>query len=1056
MIPSNNSARHLVCEGALCSCDKAVAPAAVKVVSHDRYYVHGSSGTDRPVVTTHENDQRALHFSSCLAGGQPAPCTPQLLWQIPASQQRIVLANGAYPLPDNATAQCLTKGGRLKILTHGQLPSGDNDPPGLYSGDNQPPADKLSMTFPQQAPHIQRIKGPAKVRQLSNASWEVTFDRPPSSGDIALLHWVLENEKGIAAVSLHGDHIFRHHFLHNGDYTLRVFSGEDSEVMLTQRVQVTPTGIVCSQTTARPGQPIRFTVADATSADIFRWDWRDDKGFRGASENTGPEFQLTFEQPGLYTVRATTGDQTWQQAVTICNNRIQRIQADRQPVSGAVVTFDVTTSLPDLTAREQLKLHWKLEGPESTHCAGEQTFRHLFVHCGYYTLYAYLYNIQQEAALHFEVKNATVTTAHWTTPNGYVIRQAGHDQDVCLYFEHTGLEKRKVLLEIYARQAFHSRLVYTCFITITTTPAVSHPLSISSFRQQLPSGWDNEQLQLYFQIKPTDNIPIEQQNRPQLLLHRRQRIVKVYFTDPQDQRIYFITDHHQQIALKIYAVNLAGQQLQVTILRRKSSPPLLKPLHTYPATELLPLLEHDVIISKQQVTVDKTGAVMLPVPLAPLSAISLIYALIQLPGYNAVYSRQLFVYPGNQLRLSPAIKARSTAVIERVSVSQGPSECQSLVWGSKVSCAFRKKVISIARKLQADPNHLMTCMAFETGGSFLPHLLNGYKPGTTPAVEKLTEGVLAEHAVGLVQFTQKAINHMNNRWKLGINKKKLAHMSAEEQLEYVYHYLREFKGRLNTLEDFYMTILKPEGVGKGEDYIVFSEEQDKIAKRSWYQKNKGLDLDKDRIVSKAEVHVTIHKKYTEGLNYKNTCDANCRMLSMISKDQKKWHHPLKSMQLRGWYNCWAPERSKYGIIPSRKSGKHQGLDLYAPEGTPVYACVDGLITASYYSNSYGNVVIINGEYDDNNYYFFYAHLKNSSNYNAGENVKMGDVIGFTGKSGNAANIRAEQEHLHFEIRVRENVGQGFDGRIDPLQIIKELNETDIIHPQEDHQYAKSI
>lgn len=1054
MIPSNNSARHLVCEGALCSCDKAVAPAAVKVVSHDRYYVHGSSGTDRPVVTTHENDQRALHFSSCLAGGQPAPCMPQLLWQIPASQQRIALANGAYPLPDNATAQCLTKGGRLKILTHGQLPSGDNDPPGLYSGDNQPPADKLSMTFPQQAPHIQRIKGPAKVRQLSNASWEVTFDRPPSSGDIALLHWVLENEQGIAAVSLHGDHIFRHHFLHNGDYTLRVFSGEDAEVMLTQRVQVTPTGIVCSQTTARPGQPIRFTVADATSADIFRWDWRDDKGFRGASENTGPEIQLTFEQPGHYTVRATTGDQTWQQAVTICNNQIQRIQADRQPVSGAVVTFDVTTSLSDLTAREQLKLHWKLEGPESTHCAGEQTFRHLFVHCGHYTLYAYLYNIQQEAALHFEVKNATVTTAHWTTPNGYVIRQAGHDQDVCLYFEHTGLEKRKVLLEIYARQAFHSRLVYTCFITITTTPAVSHPLSISSFRQQLPSGWDNEQLQLYFQIKPTDNIPIEQQNRPQLLLHRRQRIVNVYFTDPQDQRIYFITDHHQQIALKIYAVNLAGQQLQVTILRRKSSPPLLKPLHTYPATELLPLLEHDVIISKQQVTVDKTGAVMLPVPLASLSAISLIYALIQLPGYNAVYSRQLFVYLGNQLRLSPAIKARSTAVIERVSVSQGPSECQSLVWGSKVSCAFRKKVISIARKLQADPNHLMTCMAFETGGSFLPHLLNGYKPGTTPAVEKLTEGMLAEHAVGLVQFTQTAIDQMNSLWKLNVTKKKLARMSAEEQLDYVYHYLREFKGKLKSLEDFYLTILKPDGVGKHDNYTVFSTDLDQKLKKSWYAKNKGLDTNDDSRITKKEVSVIIHKKYTEGLNYRNTCNSNCLLYSSPNTQRTKWHPPTDRLQLRGWYDCWAPSRSLYGFIEGRKSGKHQGLDFYAPSGSPVYACVDSVITDSYYSTSYGYVVILNGDYDDNNYFFFYAHLQEKSSIEIGTAITAGTIIGYAGKTGNAAGMRPDQEHLHFEVREKNPVGRGFEGRVDPLSTIKELNTEEITNPHQKNQYAK--
>ncbi|MBC9913524.1 peptidoglycan DD-metalloendopeptidase family protein [Chitinophaga varians] len=1056
MIPSSNPARHLVCEGALCSCNMAAAPTAMKVVSHDRYYVHSSSGTDRPVVTTHENDHRALHFSSCLAGGQPAPCMPQLLWQIPVSQQRIALANGAYPLPDNATAQCLTKGGRLKILTHGQLPSGDHDAPGLYSCDHQRPADKCSLNFPQQLPRIMRIKGPEKVRQLSPTSWEVTFDHPPSSGDIDLLHWSLENDQGIAEATSHGAHIFRHRFLHDGHYILRVFSGEDSDIMLTQAIQVTPTGIICSQRTTRPGQSIRFTIADAEPTDIFRWEWTHDTGLHGTSEDTGPEIQLTFAQPGHYVVRATTGDQTWQQPVTISNNQIQNIQADRKPVSGAVITFHITSTFPDLTEREQLKLHWKLEGPESTHCAGETTFRHLFIHCGHYTLYAYLYNLQQEAVLRFEVKNATVISAQWTTPNGYVIRQAGHDQDVCLYFEHTGLEKRKVLLEIYARQAFYSKLVHSQTIQITTAPVVSLPLSVSSLRQQLPSGWDNQQLQLYFQIKATDNIPIEQQSCPQLLLHRRQCIVKAYFTDLHDQRIYFITDHHQQMALKIYAVNLAGQQLQVTLLRRKGSPPLQRPLTLYPTKELLPLLEKDTIINKQQIVIDKTGTALLPVPLESLSGISLIYALIQLPGFNAAYSQQLFVYPGQQLRLSPAVKARSTAVIERVSVSQDESACQSLVWGSKVSCAFRKKVISIARKLQADPNHLMTCMAFETGGSFLPHLLNGYKPGTTPAVEKLTEGVLAEHAVGLVQFTQTAVDHINNRWKLKTTKKKLSQMSAEEQLDYVYHYLREFRGRLKSLEDFYLTILKPESVGKTEDHIVFSEEQDITNKRSWYKKNKGLDIDKDGIVYKKEVQLIIFKKYTEGLSYRNGCSLSCPMHMDAATPKNEWHHPLSDMQLRGWYNCWAPERSKFGVISERKSGKHQGLDLYAPEGTPVYACVNGEIISSYYSDSYGNALSLHGEYNGEYYYFFYAHLKNASKCNVGDHVKKGDIIGFTGKTGNAKSIKQEQEHLHFEIRTKETVGRGFDGRVDPLEIIKELRANEIINPQKELQYAKSI
>nr|WP_295872726.1 peptidoglycan DD-metalloendopeptidase family protein [uncultured Chitinophaga sp.] len=1050
MIPSCSTARHLVCEGALCSCDKAAAPTSVKVVSHHRYYVHSSSGTDKPVVTTRENDHRALHFSSCLASGQPSPCMPQLLWQIPAGQQRITLANGAYPLPDNATAQCL-RGGRLHLLTHGQLPAGPDDPPGLFSADNQPPADKLSIHFSSSAPRITRIKGPAKIRQLHHSAWEVIFDRPPADEDISLLYWVLENDQGVQEASLHGEVVFRHRFMHEGQYSLRVFSGEDSDVLLTQAIHVTPTGIICSPRTARPGAPIRFTVAEAEATDSFRWDRTDEKGARSAPRHAGAEIEYTFEQTGRYVVRAATGDEIWQQSVTISNNSIRHIHADRTPASGAVVTFSIAeTTFPDITAREQIKLHWKLEGPESTHCAGETTFRHLFTHCGHYTLYAYLYDQQQEAALHFEVKNAAVTAAQWTTPNGDIIRQAGYDQDICLYFEHSGLEKRKVLLEIYARQAFHSTLVHSRSLQVQSEVKVSYPLSVSSLR--LPAGWDNGQLHLDFQLKPTDRIPIEQQAHPRLLLHRRPCIAKAYFTDTQDQRMYFITDHHQQMALKIYAVNLAGQQLRVTILRRNGSPPLQRPLTPYPVAAMKPLLEKDTTISTQQVVIDKTGTALLPVPLESLSAVSLIYALITLPGFNAVYSQQLLVYPGQQLRLSPGTKARSTAVIERVNLPSEQPACQSLVWGSKVSCAFRKKVISIAKKLHADPNHLMTCMAFETGASFLPHLLSGHKPWNTPAVEKLTDGVLGKHAVGLVQFTQTAVDEINRRMKSNITKMQLALMSAEEQLDYVYQYLLSFKGRLNALEDFYLTILKPKGVGKSDNYVVFSKEMDIEEKKSWYEKNKGLDIDRDSIITKKEVNVIIHKKYTEGLNYKNQCSLTCPLSGSSRPNSfQKWHHPTDNIQLRGWYNCWAPERSKYGFIEGRKSGKHQGLDLYVPQGSNVYACVNGTISNYYYSESYGHTVTLNGDYGGSNYYFFYAHLQCRPLFEPGDNVHAGAIIGYSGKTGNAKDLRAEQEHLHFEIRVKEHVERGFDGRMDPLSVIDELNQYAIINPDKNNQ-----
>ena len=88
--------------------------------------------------------------------------------------------------------------------------------------------------------------------------------------------------------------------------------------------------------------------------------------------------------------------------------------------------------------------------------------------------------------------------------------------------------------------------------------------------------------------------------------------------------------------------------------------------------------------------------------------------------------------------------------------------------------------------------------------------------------------------------------------------------------------------------------------------------------------------------------------------------------------------------------------------------RHNGIDLAAPSGTPVYATADGQVAKAEYWSSYGNYIQIEhgGEMHTR-----YAHL---SNYNvvAGQSVKKGDLIGFVGSTG-----RSTGPHLHYEVRV---------------------------------------
>ena len=87
------------------------------------------------------------------------------------------------------------------------------------------------------------------------------------------------------------------------------------------------------------------------------------------------------------------------------------------------------------------------------------------------------------------------------------------------------------------------------------------------------------------------------------------------------------------------------------------------------------------------------------------------------------------------------------------------------------------------------------------------------------------------------------------------------------------------------------------------------------------------------------------------------------------------------------------------------SGAHGAIDIFAPRGTPVVACVDGTITRIGWSDIGGNRLWINGKY-------YYAHLDSFAGGIAqNTSVKRGQVIGYVGNTGNPAN--QTPPHLHF-------------------------------------------
>lgn len=160
-------------------------------------------------------------------------------------------------------------------------------------------------------------------------------------------------------------------------------------------------------------------------------------------------------------------------------------------------------------------------------------------------------------------------------------------------------------------------------------------------------------------------------------------------------------------------------------------------------------------------------------------------------------------------------------------------------WGSKVSPEFRSKVKIICSDLRFDPNHLMSCMAFESGETFSPSIKNAAGSGAT----------------GLIQFMPRTAKN------LGTSTEALAKMTALDQLDYVHKYFLPYKGRLHTLSDLYMAILWPAAIGKPEDHVLW----DRSTKPTTYAQNAGLDVNKDGKITKAEASGKVYAKLEKGL-----------------------------------------------------------------------------------------------------------------------------------------------------------------------------------------------
>jgi len=109
--------------------------------------------------------------------------------------------------------------------------------------------------------------------------------------------------------------------------------------------------------------------------------------------------------------------------------------------------------------------------------------------------------------------------------------------------------------------------------------------------------------------------------------------------------------------------------------------------------------------------------------------------------------------------------------------------------------------------------------------------------------------------------------------------------------------------------------------------------------------------------------------------------------------------------------------AKYGL-PG-----HNGVDWGCPFGTQVYAAADGTASrVAWDAAGYGNWI----EVDHGEYLTRYAHFT-ATLVTVGAGVTKDTVIGLSGSTGNSTG-----PHLHFELRIKAEHDNGYNGAVDPL------------------------
>jgi murein DD-endopeptidase MepM/ murein hydrolase activator NlpD len=131
--------------------------------------------------------------------------------------------------------------------------------------------------------------------------------------------------------------------------------------------------------------------------------------------------------------------------------------------------------------------------------------------------------------------------------------------------------------------------------------------------------------------------------------------------------------------------------------------------------------------------------------------------------------------------------------------------------------------------------------------------------------------------------------------------------------------------------------------------------------------------------------------------------------------------PLQDVLKRQVGNTWHAPRGTDRL--------HEGQDIFAPKGTPIYSATSGFVYNVGENNLGGQTVSVIG---DGGRVYYYAHLDSyAPGIAVGESVTRQTLLGYVGTTGNA---QGTPPHLHFGVYTS-------NGAINPLPLLVDRAQT---------------